>query len=209
MKTVKLNNVSKKYKDKVVLDNVNISFKTGNSYMLVGYNGAGKTTLLKIIIGLITPTKGEVEKKEIKIGYVPEKYILPEYIKVKDYLMVLGKLRKIPYSKLCSIIDSNLKEWGLYEYRDYKVKQLSKGMIQKIVLIQCFFHEPDLYIFDEALNGLDIKMQEKLLKKIGDLKKQKKIVIITSHYPKLYEEYIDIIYLIENAKVRKIDKEEC
>ena len=82
-------------------------------------------------------------------------------------------------------------------------------MIQKVVLIQCFFHEPDLYIFDEALNGLDIKMQEKLLKKIGDLKKQKKIVIITSHYPKLYEEYIDIIYLIENAKVRKIDKEEC
>ena len=202
MSKIKLYNISKSYKNKTVLKDVTIEFNSNNIYMIVGGNGSGKSTLLKIIIGLIKPDYGKVEKDKLKIGYVPERYLLPEYIKIKEYLYILGSIRKVNKNILNKRIDELLKEWELYDYKEYKLKQLSKGMLQKVVILQALIHDPDVYIFDEALNGLDIKMQEKLIKCIYNLKQDNKIIIITSHYPKMYEEFVDIVYEIDNFNLK-------
>lgn len=202
MSKIKLYNISKSYKNKTVLKDVTIEFNSNNIYMIVGGNGSGKSTLLKIIIGLIKPDYGKVEKDKLKIGYVPERYLLPEYIKIKEYLYILGSIRKVNKNILNKRIDELLKEWELYDVKEYKLKQLSKGMLQKVVILQALIHDPDVYIFDEALNGLDIKMQEKLIKCIYNLKQNNKIIIITSHYPKMYEEFVDIVYEIDNFNLK-------
>lgn len=201
MNTLKVCNVSKKYREKMVLNNVSLEFTTGKCYMIVGANGSGKSTLLKIIVGLIRPSKGIVYKENIKIGYVPEKYKLADYLKIYDYLILLGKVKKIPLEILKEKIDCYLKMWRMYVHRNLKMKELSKGMMQKVIIIQAMLNNPDLYIFDEALNGLDISMQNKLLEMINNLKKENKMIIITSHYPKLYEKTVDVILKIENCKV--------
>lgn len=202
MSKIKLYNISKSYKNKTVLKDVTIEFNSNNIYMIVGGNGSGKSTLLKIIIGLIKPDYGKVEKDNLIIGYVPERYLLPEYIKIKEYLYILGSIRKVNKNILNKRIDELLKEWELYDVKEYKLKQLSKGMLQKVVILQALIHDPDVYIFDEALNGLDIKMQEKLIKCIYNLKQNNKIIIITSHYPKMYEEFVDIVYEIDNFNLK-------
>ena len=194
-------NVSKKYKDKVVLDNISLNFERGKCYMIVGANGSGKSTLVKIIIGLVRPTKGHIYKNNIKIGYVPEKYKLADYLKIYDYLLLLGRIKKVPIESLKNKIDYYLKIWKMYSHRNLRMKELSKGMMQKVIIIQAMINNPDLYIFDEALNGLDISMQNKLLEIIDNLKKENKMIIITSHYPKLYERTVDVVLKLEDSKV--------
>ena len=89
----------------------------------------------------------------------------------------------------------------MYSHRNLRMKELSKGMMQKVIIIQAMINNPDLYIFDEALNGLDISMQNKLLEIIDNLKKENKMIIITSHYPKLYERTVDVVLKLEDSKV--------
>ena len=77
-------------------------------------------------------------------------------------------------------------------------------MMQKVVLIQAMIHDPSIYIFDEALNGLDVNMQKKLIEYIKLEKEKGKIVIITSHYPKLYENVIDVYLEIKDGTLQEI-----
>ena len=199
MKIVEFVNVTKKYKNKVILDKISLSLEIGKCYMLVGGNGSGKSTLIKLILGLIYPNSGVIIKSNIKIGYVPERYNLPEFIKIDKFINLLSDVRKNNIQ--VNLLNEYYNIFDLGNNQNLKIKELSKGMLQKTVIIQALINDPDLYIFDEALNGLDPKMQDVLLKIINDLKKKNKTIIITSHYPKLYKESVDIIYEIKSNKI--------
>ena len=205
MKIIELKNIFKKYGKYTVLNDVNLYFENGLCYMIVGGNGSGKSTLIKIILNLVKPNSGELLISNLSFGYVPEKYTLAEYMTIYDFLIMMGLLRGINKDNLNYKIDELLKYWEIYDYRFKRMKELSKGMMQKVVIIQALIHNPDVYIFDEALNGLDPSMQEKLLSIINCEKKKGKLIIITSHYPKLYSKTVDRIITIENGKV-KVDE---
>lgn len=200
---IELKNITKNYGRKKVLDDINYTFKINNCYMIVGANGSGKSTLIKIILDLVRPSFGYVMKGDLSIGYVPEKYNLAEFLNVETFLMMMGSLRCKEEEFLKKRIDYLLSFWEIEEARKKKLSQLSKGMVQKVILIQAMIHDPDVYILDEALNGLDIKMQERLINYIGKEKKKGKIIIITSHYPKLYENAIDIYLEIKDGKLQE------
>lgn len=196
-----LKNITKKYSKKVILNDINYTFEKNKCYMIVGANGSGKSTLIKIILDLIKPTSGHVLKDDYSIGYVPEKYHLAEFLTVETFLLMMGTLRCKEDEVIRKRIDYFLAFWEIEEARNKKLNQLSKGMMQKIVLIQAMIHNPDILILDEALNGLDVEMQKKLINYISFEKSKGKIIIITSHYPKLYENAIDVYLEIKNGKL--------
>ena len=170
--------------------------------MIVGGNGAGKSTLIKIILNLVKQNDGEVILHSNSIGYVPEKYLLADYLTIIDFLKLLGKMRGMTEDSLNRRIEELLCYWNIND-KNKKLKELSKGMMQKVVICQALLHNPDIYIFDEALNGLDPQMQEKLLSIINEEKEKGKLIILTSHYPKLYTQTVDEVLIVSNQGLIK------
>ena len=162
--------------------------------MIIGENGAGKSTLLKMIMGLIYPTSGRVLTNGLRIGYVPEKVTMPKLITIEHFLLTLCELKKGKKEE----IDYYLSYWGLIKDKHKRLNELSKGMMQKVIITQAFFGSPDIMIFDEALNGLDSTMQKKLLELIRKKKKEGKIILITSHYKDYYSDVVDKTVVIKN-----------
>lgn len=197
MKTVNLNNVSKSYNGKIVIDSINYDFESGKCYLILGSNGAGKSTLLYLIMNLIYPNVGNVNLNNLCIGYVPDKNILPMNITIYRFLNIITEIKKDNILNVVML----MKYFDIYKEKMKKINQLSKGMIQKILIIQAFIGNPDILIFDEALNGLDVKMQNKLINLINKKKKENKIILITSHYPSYYQDVIDYRLNIENGKI--------
>jgi len=201
MKIIKLINVCKRYKRNTIFSNINYSFEKGKCYLLKGDNGSGKTTLIKGILGLINFNEGKVELLDKQVGYVPEKIIFPEYISVYQFLYNLGIIKSIDKDQLEKSIDQLLKEWDLFDAKNKNMKNLSKGMSQKTLIIQALLNNPNIFIFDEALNGLDLRMQSKFISLIKELKLKNKTIIICSHYPKYYSDICDITITIEDGKI--------
>ncbi|MDD3382273.1 MAG: ABC transporter ATP-binding protein [Bacilli bacterium] len=190
---IKLENVSKMYKKRLIIDKVNFEIESKNSYIIIGENGTGKTTIIKIIMGLVNVSNGIVKKEISNIGYLPDKCFFPNHITVSVFLNLFHENNKL--------IDNHLKEWGLYEHKDKKISNLSKGMFQKLMIINMLLKEEDLYILDEPLNGLDALSQKKFFSKIMLLKEKEKTVVVATHFPQLYKKYFNRVLKIENGKI--------
>lgn len=183
---VKLINLTKKYKD-IVLDNLNYHFKKETIYLIVGENGSGKTTLIKAILDLIKPTSGKVNKMTNEFSYVPDKLNFPEFLKIKDFLLNLGYIYNL---KDMNIINHYLTKWKLDG--DLKLKELSKGMMQKVLIIQGFLKNANFFIFDEPLSGLDKEMISIFITEVEKLKKAGNTVLIISHQDKEFNKLYDV-----------------
>lgn len=179
MSSIKIRNLTKTYKKDIIKD-FNLDIDTG-VVLLKGKNGAGKSTLIKCILGLIK-YKGSIQVNG-QIGYIPENYLLPDYVKVDTFIKNIALLTNSEYKKY--IIDFTLED-KLDEY----IINLSKGMRQKLVIIQALIHDPDIIICDEPINGLDTTLQEGFIKILSKLKS--KTVIIATHYPDLYKDIVDL-----------------
>ena len=206
MRIINIMKLEKKYGKNVIFNEADFVIESGKSYLLIGENGSGKSTLFKCILGLSSINGGEIKKENIKIGYVPEKMIMPSEMTIYDFLLCLGELKGVEKEWLDKKIDYELSKWGLIEKQNNKIKTLSKGMVQKVLIIQAFLDEPDFLIFDEVLNGLDRYMQKLLLETIENYKANGKSILIATHYPKEYLEVIDEIFEIKNKKVYKVEK---
>ena len=184
---IRLIGITKKYHKKEVISNYSYTFSKGKCYMIVGENGTGKSTLLKIILGMVRINSGEIINPFKRISYVPEKSFLPMGVSVCNFINVLSNILE------CDIETINY----LFDYfeigfaKKYKLRELSKGMLQKVLVIQALMKDSDVYIFDEVLNGLDSKMQEKFLSYIEVLKKENALILITSHYSHFYKKVVD------------------
>lgn len=190
---IKINNLTKLYKNNIVINDLNYVFEEGKTYLLVGANGSGKSTLIKLILSLIKPTNGSIYISEKQIGYIPEKALFPDLICINDFLKNIGLIRKIEEDKINLILDNQLNYWCLDGNK--KMDKLSKGMMQKVLIIQSIFHDPKLYIFDEPINGLDFDSQSKFLNIIRNKKNSINTIIIATHFKDYYQHLADkIIY---------------
>ena len=141
---LKLENVTKKYKDKTVVDNLSLNIDKGEVFALLGANGAGKTTTIKMILGLAKVSSGNIEIEEgTKIGYSPETPYFPPYLTamevMKYYAGIEGDKTKKDKGYLKSLLDIT----GLEDTK-IKVKNYSKGMIQRLALAQALISDPDI-----------------------------------------------------------------
>lgn len=205
---IEIKNVSKKFKNNLVLDKVNLTFTTGHIYGLKGQNGSGKSVFLKILAGLYTPSEGEVlfdnKKFNPKKEYPPNMRALIEnptfFANMTGYenLKLLAKIQgKISDKEILEALELV----NLISEKDKKYNKYSLGMKQKLGIAQVFMENPEILILDEVFNGLEENTVLKLKDYLKEIKKEK-IIIITSHQKEDLELLCDKIYFFDNGVVK-------
>ena len=178
---LKLENVTKKYKKKTVVDNLSLIINKGEVFALLGANGAGKTTTIKMILGLAKVTGGKISIEEgKKIGYSPETPYFPPYLTAMEVMSYYAGIEGEKSKKDKDYLKGLLEITGLEDTKT-KVKDYSKGMVQRLALAQALISDPDILILDEPTAGLDALGRKHNLELLKKLKEKGKTIIINSH----------------------------
>jgi ABC-2 type transport system ATP-binding protein len=212
-------NVSKRYKDLLALDNISFDIRKGEILGYVGPNGAGKTTTIKILVGLIKNYQGNVyiygqdianDNKDIHklIGYHPQEANFQEWRTVNHALKTFGRLSGLKSSYLEDRINQILKLIGLEDFKDKKIVHLSGGMFQKLRLGQALLHEPEILIMDEPLSGLDPTIRFQFKEIIKKFAKEGITSLFSSHILSDVQDIADKIGIINKGKILKIGSPE-
>lgn len=200
MKEIKLEHVTKKYGNKVVVDDISLEIHKGKPFLICGGNGAGKSTILKMLLGLIEPTHGTIIRdKSIQMGYLPEERGVYQDLTVYKNLEFFADVSEIKNKK--DSINDWLERVELNDYRDIKAKHLSKGNGQKLQLAITMIGNPEFVILDEPFSGLDpinMKLFETIILNIM----QEKYIIISSHQLGRMEHICsEVLFLKKSKKV--------
>ncbi|MBO6170443.1 MAG: ATP-binding cassette domain-containing protein [Bacteroidales bacterium] len=207
MAIIECKDVCKSFGEKVALDHVTLEIPAGQIFGLLGPNGAGKTTLIRIINRITIPNAGEVyfngapitQNDVARIGYMPEERGLYRKMKVGEQAMYLARLKGMSSADA----RKSLKDWfirfGIQDWWDKKVEELSKGMAQKLQFITTVVHRPSLMILDEPFSGFDPVNAELIRKEILRLKDEGATIILSTHNMESVEELCDNIALINKA----------
>lgn len=206
---IKLNNISKKYGTKRILNNINTSFDEGNCYGLLGLNGAGKSTLMKIICNVITNYEGLVEftsLAEKNIGFMLEGPSFYNELTGKQNLEVLSTL----FSNIKkNRIEDVLQLVGLEKDKNVKYKNYSLGMKQRLYFAYAIINKPKVLVLDEPFNGIDPITSHLFKKLIKDFVNNKCIVLISSHVINDLKEICNHIIMINDGMIVYDDKINC
>ena len=186
---LKVENVTKYYGDFLAVKNLNFNIDKGEIFGLLGVNGAGKTTTFRMITGLLDKTEGEItlNGKPIdytitdEIGFLTEERSLLTKLTVKEQALFYGQLKGMTKKKVESELDKLLERFHITEYKDRKIKELSKGNQQKVQFIMSILHSPSLLILDEPFSGLDPINIELFKQVILEYKNNGSMIIFSSH----------------------------
>lgn len=208
MDLIRIENVTKSYAKHTALDDVSIAIPEGSIYGLLGPNGAGKTTLLRIINRIIAPDKGKVlfRGREItaedvyRIGYMPEERGLYKKMKVGEQAIFFAQLKGMSRKDATEKLKGWFAKFGIEEWWNRKVVDLSKGMAQKVQFITTVLHEPQLLIFDEPFSGFDPINANLLKEEILSLRDKGATIIFSTHNMSSVEEVCDHITLIDKSR---------
>lgn len=195
-----------KGKVKEVLKGLSLSVSKGEIYGFLGSNGAGKSTTIKIIMGFIFKDGGEVyidgknhNHSEVKrqVGFMPEHPYYPETLTGEEYLKFVSDINKCDYNE----INSLLSYFELLEAKNRHIRNYSKGMIQRLGFASALIHNPDLYILDEPMSGLDPLGRYLFKKKMKELKENGKSIFFSSHIIPDMEDICDKVGIIKDGKI--------
>lgn len=204
MELLKIDNLNKKFDDKYILKDINLTIPSGKIIGLLGKNGAGKTTLIKIINDLLTPTSGEILIKGNKVGvetkkiisYLPERTYLNKQMKVKEILNYFADFYENfdiqKAKKLLEDLDLDINQ---------NLSKMSKGMQEKVGLVLVMSREADLYILDEPLGGVDPATRDYILDTILSNFNENASVIISTHLISDIERILDEVIFIDNGSI--------
>ena len=199
--------ITKRFSAHTALDDVSIEIPRGSVYGLLGPNGAGKTTLIRTITRITLPDEGRIlfddrpiEQKDIfRIGYLPEERGLYRKMKVGEMALFLAQLKGLKRHEALLRLREWFTRFGIEEWWNKKVEDLSKGMAQKIQFIVTVLHKPELLIFDEPFSGFDPINANLLKEEILRLKDEGATVIFSTHNMSSVEEICDHITLINKS----------
>lgn len=205
---LKVDGVTKYYGNLLAVDNLSFTVEDGEIFGLLGLNGAGKTTTFRMILGLIDDYTGKItldgEKIDYKItdkiGFLTEERSLLTKLTVKEQIVYYGVLKGIPENEIDKKLDYWLKEFGIEDYKNRKIKELSKGNQQKVQFISAIINEPKLLILDEPFSGLDPINVELFKKVILDFKKKGTSIIFSSHRMEHVELFCDRLVVLVKGK---------
>ena len=207
---LELCNISKKYKEKIALNDVSLKLDNG-IYGLLGPNGAGKSTLMNIITGNLEPTEGTIkwEGKEVKelgsnyrslLGYAPQQQGMYETFSGRRFLSYMATLKGISKSSMEDEINRVLLYVNMVEKSNQKIGTYSGGMKQRILIAQAIIGNPKLVILDEPTAGLDPKERVRIRERIAELSKDK-IILVSTHVVSDIESIAKKIILIKTGKI--------
>ncbi|KAA0895260.1 ABC transporter ATP-binding protein [Oryzomonas rubra] len=199
------------------LRDLTLSIAQGEIFGFLGPNGAGKSTTIKCLMGLIRPTVGTATimgeqigsvASRAKIGFLPENPAFYDYLTAEEYLRFVGKTFKMPEALLTRRTDETLKQLELWDARKRPMRGYSKGMVQRVGLAQTMIHDPDLYILDEPMSGLDPIGRALVKDIILDLKKRGKSVFFSTHITDDVEKVCDRVGVIVKGQLEALDSVE-
>lgn len=205
---LKVENVSKYYGSLLAVDNLSFEVEDGQIFGLLGLNGAGKTTTFRMIMGLIDDYSGTItlDGKKIdysvtdNIGFLTEERSLLTKMKVYEQVVYYGVLKGMKEEDIDKKLDYWLNRFNIKEYKNKKIKELSKGNQQKIQFICAIIHEPKLLILDEPFSGLDPINVELFKDVIMELKKKNTSIIFSSHRMEHVELFCEKLLVLVKGK---------
>ena len=205
---LKVENVTKKFGDLVAVDHLSFSVKEGEIFGLLGLNGAGKTTTFRMILGLLDDYDGDITingehinyKISDKIGFLAEERSLLTKMTVLEQIIYYGVLKSLNEEEIEKKLDYWLDRFNISEYKNKKIKELSKGNQQKIQFISAIINEPSLLILDEPFSGLDPITVELFKTIILELKKKGTMIIFSSHRMEHVELFCEKLVVLVKGK---------
>ncbi len=204
MELLKIKDLTKKFDNKIILNDIDLNINEGKIVGLLGKNGAGKTTLIKLINDLLTPTKGEILVNGKKIGvdskrvisYLPERTYLNKQMKVSEVIDLFSdfydNFDAKKAKKLLKDLDLDI---------NCKLSKMSKGMQEKVQLVLVMSRNADLYILDEPLGGVDPATRDYILDTILSNFNENASVIISTHLISDIERILDEVVFIDKGKI--------
>jgi len=207
---VKLSKVTKRFGDKLAVDELTLNIRAGWIYGLIGPNGAGKTTTFSMMAGYLEPTHGELEVLGFsarnvdalrgRLGVLPQDALLPALDRVGEFLIHMARLQDIQTTKAIGAARDALREVGGLDWWDMRCSTLSHGMAKRVSLAQALIGEPDVVLLDEPTAGLDPRVAYEMRQLVKSLK-GKCTVIISSHNLQELEEVCDAAAILDHGKL--------
>ncbi|MBI3188092.1 MAG: ABC transporter ATP-binding protein [Gammaproteobacteria bacterium] len=193
-----------------IVKNVDLHIAPGECFGLVGENGAGKSTLIKSMLDLIAIKSGRCEffgvsnrivSSRSRLTFLPDRFVPPYYLKARDFLQYMAALHGLPFNaekaeEMLRLLDLDLSAL------DKSVRELSKGMNQKIGLAACFLSHRDILILDEPMSGLDPRARARVKQQILELKRQGKTLFFSSHMLADVEEIADRMAVLHRGEIQ-------
>ena len=218
---IRIENLTKNFGDFRALDNISFEIKKGEVMGFLGPNGAGKTTTMRIVANLIKPNQGHVlvnlndvlqdiqsvhsDLALDRMGFLIENPEFYRDLSPRTLLTYFAKLRGYPRSKIKDRVEAVVKIVGMKEWIDEPIKNFSKGMIQKIGIVQALVHDPDIIVLDEPTSGLDPTARKEIRDLILKLKLDGKTIFISSHQLFEVSEICDRVAIINQGKLMAVD----
>lgn len=211
---IEIKEVTKKYGDKVALDNVSFSVNDGDVFAFIGHNGAGKTTLIKSIVGIhdfdcgdilidgMSIKKNPVECKKL-MAFVPDNPETYEHMKAIDYINFICDMYEVDEEVRKNNIKKYSKLFGMEDKLNDTIDSFSHGMKQKLVLISALSHDPKILIMDEPFVGLDPKAVFDIKEILNEMVKEGKIVFYSTHILDVAEKLCSRVAIIKDGKLVK------
>src|SRR5579863_1329162 len=204
--------LTKRYSSIPAVQDLSFTLRPGQVLGCLGPNGSGQSTTVKMLTGLLEPTRGVVQfdgrniqddlaAYRKRLGYVPEEALLYPYLSGWEYLEMVGTLRGMAPAELESKIDSLLELLSLHPHRHASIGTYSKGMRQRILLIAAIMHDPEIFIFDEPLSGLDVTSALIFKNLVQALGRSGKLVFYCSHVLEVVEKVCTDVLILRKGIV--------
>jgi ABC-2 type transport system ATP-binding protein len=199
------------YRKCAALSGVNFSVRYGEAFGFLGHNGAGKTTTLKCIVGLIRPTSGSIllngeplvrPEQRARLGFLPELPYFYDHLTVHETLTLFANLLSVPHPK--NAVSEVLSLVGLSHRRNTLVRELSKGLEQRLGIAQALINRPSLLLLDEPFSGLDPLGRAEIRSLFLDLKRRGTTLFLSSHILSDIEEICDRVAILAKGTLRRI-----
>ncbi len=199
------------------LKGLDLEIAAGEVFGFLGPNGAGKSTTIKIVMGLLRPTSGTARimgidsgqtASRLKVGFLPENPAFYDYLSAEEYIAFVGSQFRMNSSLLKRRSEEVFKRLELWDARKRPMRSYSKGMVQRVGLAQTLVHDPDVYILDEPMSGLDPIGRALVKEIILDLKKRGKSVFFSTHITDDVEKVCDRVGVIIKGNLVAVDRVE-
>ena len=212
---LEIKNVTKKYGEKVAVNDISLKIKDGEIFGFIGHNGAGKTTLIKSIVGIhefnegdilindISIKKSEIEYKK-ELAYIPDNPDLYDNLKGIDYLNFIADIYEVSIETRENLIKEYAELFNIYNDLGNLISSYSHGMKQKLAIISALIHKPKVLILDEPFVGLDPKSSKDLKDIMKKLCKEGVTIFVSSHVLEVVEKLCDRVGIIKNGKLIKV-----
>ena len=219
MNALQIDRLCKTYRGKklakvAALKDLTLEVPAGEVFGFLGPNGAGKSTTIKAVMGLIRPDSGGISvfgqpmqsrESRLRVGYLPENPSFYEFLTAREYLRFVGRAFAMSDAEIKAQSGTLLELLDLDAAAGRPIRGYSKGMVQRLGLAQAMLHDPDLYILDEPMSGLDPVGRSLVKEIIKDLKKRGKSVFFSTHITADIEVVCDRVGVVAGGRLRAVD----